>query len=85
MNPLKYLARQRKRAEACPVKPDGVLAYTASIEISASYAALAPNNCAVRERTADGTSVGVCTHYLTNGTTCPRHGVVKISTINDNR
>jgi hypothetical protein len=51
--------------------------YAAGIEYSKSYAAWMPNNCAVIERTADGVSVGPCTHYLENGTTCPRHGKVK--------
>lgn len=51
--------------------------YAAGIEYSKSYAARMPNNCAVIERTADGVSVGPCTHYLENGTTCPRHGKVK--------
>lgn len=34
-----------------------------------------PQNCAVRERTADGVSVGRCWFAL-NDETCPRHGDV---------
>ena len=51
--------------------------YAAGLEYSKTYAAIMPNNCAVIERTANGVSVGVCTFYLENGTTCPRHGKVK--------
>jgi len=51
--------------------------YSPGVEINESYAALHPHNCAVRERTADGVPVGVCTFYLKNGTDCPRHGRVK--------
>ena len=35
-----------------------------------------PNNCPIRERTADGRSVGRCWFYLPDGKTCPRHGDV---------
>ena len=34
-----------------------------------------PYACAVRERTADGVSVGRCYHHIVNGR-CPRHGDV---------
>lgn len=33
-------------------------------------------NCPIRERTADGISVGRCYYYLPDGSTCPRHGIV---------
>lgn len=33
------------------------------------------NNCPIRERTADGVSVGRCWHYCPKGV-CPRHGDV---------
>ena len=51
--------------------------YTPGLEINEVAARLFPNNCAVIERTGDGVSVGACTHYLRNGTDCPRHGRVK--------
>lgn len=36
---------------------------------------LAPNNCAIREHTADGVPVGRCWHFVRDGQ-CPRHGDV---------
>ena len=51
--------------------------YIKGIEVCEGYAALNPNNCAVRERTADGKPVGPCCFHLEGGTTCPRHGKVK--------
>ena len=33
-------------------------------------------NCAVREFTADGVSVGRCMHYVGDADVCPRHGNV---------
>ena len=33
-------------------------------------------NCAIREFTADGVSVGRCWHYLGYTNVCPRHGDV---------
>jgi hypothetical protein len=53
------------------------LEYKPELKISLAYAKLFPNNCAVKEYTADGVYVGPCEYYLTNGTTCSRHGVVK--------
>ena len=35
------------------------------------------NNCAVRERTADGVSVGRCWHSLDEDRCCPIHGCVR--------
>jgi len=35
-----------------------------------------PNNCPIRERTADGVSVGRCCFWLGDNKTCPRHGDV---------
>jgi Pyruvate/2-oxoacid:ferredoxin oxidoreductase delta subunit len=35
-----------------------------------------PDNCPVREHTADGRSVGRCWFYCPDGT-CPRHGDVR--------
>jgi hypothetical protein len=60
-------------------EPDAARAhvYAPGVEINQAFAALHPNNCAVIERTGDGVSVGACTHYLRNGTDCPRHGRVK--------
>jgi len=46
-------------------------------KISENYSKLMPRNCPVIEHTADGVSVGVCTYYLKDGMTCPRHGKVK--------
>lgn len=40
-----------------------------------SLPAISPNACAVRERTADGVSVGRCYHHVVDGK-CPRHGDV---------
>jgi hypothetical protein len=37
---------------------------------------LTDKNCAVREFTADGISVGRCLHYVGNDNMCPRHGDV---------
>lgn len=37
---------------------------------------IAPNNCPIREHTADGVSVGRCWHFCERGR-CPRHGDVK--------
>lgn len=51
--------------------------YCADLEIAVGYALAYPTNCAIRERTADGDSVGPCTFYLKDGMTCPRHGQVK--------
>lgn len=36
-----------------------------------------PNNCAVRERTADGVCVGRCWMALDDEDNCPRHGDVR--------
>ncbi len=36
------------------------------------------NNCPIRERTADGRSVGRCWTYMVDGKTCERHGDVEI-------
>jgi len=55
------------------------LGYRDGLEVSESCARTTPNNCAVRERTGDGRSVGACCFYLTDGITCPRHGVVKLA------
>ena len=33
-------------------------------------------NCPIRERTADGISVGRCWYHLPDKKTCPRHGDV---------
>ena len=54
------------------------LIYDPKLEINKAHADLHPNNCAVRERTADGAFCGVCWFHLPDGVTCPRHGVVKI-------
>jgi len=56
----------------------GANGYKPDLEISNAYAGMFPGNCAVIERTADGFSLGACTHYLTDGVTCPRHGAVKV-------
>jgi len=37
---------------------------------------IGPNNCPIRERTADGVSVGRCWFWLGDNETCPRHGDV---------
>jgi hypothetical protein len=42
--------------------------------INLSYHNSFPNNCPVIEQTADGVEVGVCTFFLPDGKTCPRHG-----------
>jgi len=36
-----------------------------------------PLHCPVRLRTGDGQNVGPCIRYLSDGKTCPQHGVVK--------
>ena len=54
------------------------LGYAQHLEINKPYSETFQNNCAVIECTGDGIPVGTCTHYLKNGTTCPRHGVVKV-------
>ena len=36
---------------------------------------ISPNSCPIRERTADGVSVGRC-YFHCPGDTCPRHGDV---------
>jgi len=51
--------------------------YLPDIEICYEFAKTHRHNCAVRERTRDGVSVGACSHYLKDGMTCPRHGKVK--------
>lgn len=51
--------------------------YIPGLDINEVAAEFSPRNCAVRERTADGTPVGPCTHYLIDGVRCPRHGVVR--------
>ena len=38
--------------------------------------ALMDKNCAVREFTGDGVSVGRCMHYVGTNSICPRHGDV---------
>jgi len=35
-----------------------------------------PENCPIREQTADGVPVGRCWFHLKDGKTCPRHGDV---------
>ncbi len=45
--------------------------------INNNYEKLFPRNCPVREFSADGDPVGVCTFYLFDGKTCERHGLVK--------
>lgn len=60
-----------------PEEISAYLEYMPELEVSPASARLHPNNCAVIERTGDGHSVGACLFYLENGTTCPRHGVVK--------
>jgi hypothetical protein len=57
------------------------LGYALHLEINRPYSETFQNNCAVIERTGDGVSVGTCTHYLKDGTTCPRHGVVKVPNV----
>ena len=47
------------------------------LRINKNYAKTFPKNCPIIEQTADGVEVGVCTFYLPDGKTCPRHGVVK--------
>ena len=44
--------------------------------VSEEQQVASPNNCAIRERTAEGVSVGRCWFYLKDGI-CPRHGDVK--------
>ena len=48
-------------------------------KILIGYEKMNPFNCPVDERTADGVYVGACEYYLQDGTTCPRHGIVKES------
>jgi hypothetical protein len=38
---------------------------------------IAPNNCPIREHTADGVSVGRCWHWCGSTSECPRHGDVR--------
>lgn len=57
------------------VAPHG---YLPGVEIYEGFARIHPRNCAVKERTGDGVPVGPCCFYLENGTTCPRHGRVKV-------
>lgn len=59
--------------------------YIKGLEISRGYAVVNPHNCAVKERTADGVYVGPCEFYLEGGTTCCRHGKVKLETKPDNK
>lgn len=47
-----------------------------SLRISKSYQKLMPSNCPIIEKTADGMEVGICTFFLRDGKTCPRHGEV---------
>lgn len=58
-------------------QPENRYGYREDLDVSLSYASIHPGNCAVRERTANGTSVGPCCFYLEGGTTCPRHGKVR--------
>jgi len=69
---IKELLDERLRAEMSAAH-----GYAPGLEINEAAARLFPNNCAVIVRTGDGISVGACTHYLRNGTDCPRHGRVK--------
>ena len=39
---------------------------------------LMQDNCPIRERTADGVSVGRCMHYLGEKRMCPIHGDVSV-------
>jgi hypothetical protein len=52
--------------------------YLKCFEVSEGYARQNPNNCPVRERTADGVSVGPCCFFLQDGVQCPRHGVIRV-------
>ena len=45
--------------------------------INTDYAKLHPRNCPVIEETGDGIPCGVCTFYMKDGKTCPRHGKVR--------
>lgn len=54
-----------------------IYVYKNGFEINVEFARWNPNSCAVRERTADGDSVGPCMFYLESGVKCPRHGIVK--------
>jgi hypothetical protein len=54
-----------------------IYTYLDGLEVCSGFEKLWPNNCAIRERTADGESVGPCTFYLEEGVTCPRHGKVR--------
>jgi len=57
-----------------------VLRYVPRLEaINTPYADLNPNNCPVIEETADRVKVGVCTFFMRDGKTCPRHGKVRES------
>lgn len=66
-----------------PVAEKTHYGYFPDLEIATGYAQMFPNNCAIRERTADGDSVGPCCFHLAHGTTCPRHGIVKPPRSND--
>ena len=59
------------------ITADRNLVYLPDLEYSKAYDKLFPRNCAVIERTGDGVNLGSCTHFLKDGTTCPRHGNVK--------
>lgn len=61
-----------------PLSMEPKFVYLPHLEINGPMAQVHLNNCAVRCRTADGVSVGPCWHFLTDGTTCPVHGVVRV-------
>ena len=68
----KYFDRVKSRK----LKSDK-LKYIEGIRFSTSMNKILPENCAVLEKTADGTPVGACTFFLKDGRICPRHGIVK--------
>ncbi len=36
-----------------------------------------PSNCPVIEQASDGKSVGVCSFFMPDNMTCPRHGIIR--------
>ena len=71
----RYCKKTFKRKEPKPPAPPAPPA-PGELRVNLPYWTMMPRNCPLIEQTADGTEVGVCCFFLSDGKTCPRHGDV---------
>ena len=69
---LNRFRRNRKKEEDVPV-----VSRRAEYEICVEFEKAYPRHCPVKLRDGDGKSVGPCWYYMSDGKTCPAHGMVK--------